>query len=112
MKNDMKFIIQVLVTAAMCFLLQTFLPWWSMAIGSFVVAYFIGNKGFVSFSAGLIGVSLLWVGVALYIDVSTHSILTEKINKLLPLNAFLLTGLVGGLVGGFAALSGSLLKSK
>jgi hypothetical protein len=62
--------------------------------------------------AGLIGVGTLWLAMAIYIDYSTHSILTEKINKLLPLNAFLLTTLVGGLVGGLSALSGALVKSR
>ena len=49
---------------------------------------------------------------AFYIDALTHSILTEKINRLLPINAFLATLLVGGLVGGFASLTGSLMRSK
>ena len=106
----MRFLIQLIVTAAVCFLLQYFLPWWTMAVGAFTVGYFIRNKGYVSFLAGLVGVSLLWLGMAYYIDVSTDSILTEKINRLLPVNSFLMTALVGGLVGGLAALTGSLLK--
>lgn len=108
----MKFIIQVIATSVVCFMLQSFLPWWTMGIGAFVVAYFVGNKSFYSFLAGLIGVGTLWLAMAMYIDYSTHSILTEKINKLLPLNAFLLTTLVGGLVGGLNALSGALVKSR
>lgn len=108
----MKFLIQVIATVIACFVLQSFLPWWTMAIGASAVAYFVGNKGFVSFSAGLLGVGILWLGMALYIDNATHSILTEKVSKLLPLNAFLITALVGGLVGGFAALTGAVLKTK
>jgi hypothetical protein len=50
--------------------------------------------------------------MAFYIDQTTHSILTEKVNKLLPLNSLLITTLIGGLVGGFAALTGALLKQK
>jgi hypothetical protein len=108
----MKFLIQVLITIAICFLLQTFLPWWTMAIGSLAIGYGMGNKGGVSFAAGFIGVGVLWFGMAYFIDQTTHSILTEKVNKLLPLNSFVLTTLIGGLVGGFSALTGALSRSK
>lgn len=106
----MKFIIQVLITAAVCFILQSFLPWWSMAIGAAAVAYVIDNKGGISFLAGLLGVALLWFVMALYIDMSSHAILTTKVNKLLPIPALALTAIVGGLVGGLSALSGALLR--
>lgn len=106
----MKFIIQLIITIAVCFLLQTFLPWWTLAIGALAVSFAVGNKAGVSFAAGFVGVGILWFGMAFYIDQTTHSILTEKVNKLLPLNSFVLTTLIGGLVGGFAALTGALLK--
>lgn len=106
----MKFFYQVGAVAIVCFLLQYFLPWWSMAIGAFAMGYAFNNGGLKSFVAGLLGVGLLWLLVSLYIDQTTHSILTEKIAKLLPLNPFLLTALVGGLVGGFSALTGASLR--
>lgn len=99
-------------TLLVCFVLQSFLPWWTMAVGAFTVAYLVGNKGVVSFMAGFLGVAVLWVGMAFYIDALTHSILTEKINRLLPVNAFVMTLLVGGLVGGFASLTGALVRVK
>ena len=108
----MKFAIQLVVTSVVCFILQSFLPWWTIAVGAFTVAYLLGNKGLPSFAAGFIGVAILWIWMAFYIDALTHSILTEKINRLLPINAFLATLLVGGLVGGFASLTGSLMRSK
>jgi len=108
----MKFLAQVLVTMIVCFALQYFLPWWTMALGAFVIGYLFGNTGFTSFGAGLLGVGLLWFLMAYYIDITTNSILTDKVGKLLPLNVFLLTTLIGGLVGGFAALTGALLKAK
>jgi hypothetical protein len=108
----MKFFIQIIATIIVCFLLQTFLPWWTLAIGAFGVAFAVGNKAGFSFVAGFVGVGILWLGMAFYIDQTTHSILTEKVNKLLPLNSFVLTTLIGGLVGGFAALTGAFLKKK
>lgn len=108
----MKFFIQVIATIVVCVLLQLFLPWWSIAIGAFGVACFSSNKSFISFLAGFVAIGLLWSVFAFYLDIKTDSILTTKINELLPLNAFILTALIGALVGGFAALTGALLKSK
>jgi hypothetical protein len=108
----MKFFIHLIATLVICYILQSFLPWWTMAVGAFTVAYLLGNKGFPSFAAGFLGIGLLWIGFAFYVDVLTDSILTEKINRLLPVNSFILTLLIGGLVGGFASLTGSLMRSK
>ncbi|MDZ4715827.1 MAG: hypothetical protein SH819_10190 [Cytophagales bacterium] len=111
----MNFLKQAVFTAALCLILQYFLPWWTLVIGAFAGGYWFGNKGFISFLAGFVGVGLLWFLTALYIDVQTQSILTEKIARLFPTKTpallFLLTSLVGGLPAGFAALTGSILKS-
>jgi hypothetical protein len=108
----MKFLYQLITTIIISFVFQNFLPWWTMAIVSFALGYYFGNSGFVSFCAGFFGVGLLWLGTSMIIDISTHSILTKKINHLLPLNVFVLTTLIGGLVGGLASLTGTLLSSK
>jgi hypothetical protein len=108
----MKFITQLIATMLACVILQLFFPWWSIAIGAAGVAYLVGNKSFNSFIAGFIAIALLWIGFALILDLKTNSILTHKINQLLPLNSFILTMGVGGLVGGFAALTGALFKSR
>lgn len=106
----MNFLKQILITALVCFVLQQFLPWWTMAVGAAVVSFWLGNKSFASFGAGFLAIALLWLGVAFFIDSTTHSILTSKVNKLLPLNSFLLTAIIGGLVGGLSALTGALMK--
>ncbi len=108
----MKFLYQLIATIIISFLLQYFLPWWTMAIGTFALGYFFSNKGFISFCAGFLGVGILWLGMAMFIDASNQSILSEKINRLLPLNVFVLTTLIGGLVGGLASLAGTLLVEK
>jgi len=105
-----RFIIQIVITAIVCFMFQKLFPWWTMAIGAFLVGFVFSNTGFKSFLAGFLAIGLLWLGMALFIDNVTQSILTEKIGQLFPLNLFVLTSLVGGLVGGFASMTGSLLK--
>ncbi|MEQ8361358.1 MAG: hypothetical protein RIF39_15360 [Cyclobacteriaceae bacterium] len=106
----MRFIIQIIITAIVCFMFQKLFPWWTMAIGAFLVGFVFSNTGFKSFLSGFISIGLLWLGLALYVDNATQSILTEKISQLFPLNLFVLTSLIGGLVGGFASMTGALLK--
>ncbi len=112
----MNFLKQTLFTIAICLVLQYFLPWWTLVLGAMLAGYWFNNKGWVSFLAGLSGVGLLWLGTSLLIDLQTQSILTEKVAKLFPTKTpallFLLTAIIGGLPGGFAALTGSLLRSK
>lgn len=108
----MKLLFQILSTIVGCFIAQTFLPWWTMAIVAFAFGYYFNLSSGLSFLAGFLSVGLLWLVKAFYIDITTQSILTEKINKLMPLNVFVLMIIVGGLVGGFAALTGTILKGK
>ncbi|MCB0494221.1 MAG: hypothetical protein KDC93_17595 [Cyclobacteriaceae bacterium] len=106
----MRFIVQIIITGIVCFMFQKLFPWWTMAIGAFLVGFVFSNSGFKSFLSGFIAIGVLWLGLALYVDNATHSILTEKISQLFPLNLFVLTTLIGGLVGGFASMTGALLK--
>ncbi len=106
----MKFLVQVLFTIIFCAVLQFFLPWWTLAIGAFGVAFLFENKSFPAFAAGFVGVALLWLGIAVYISIATDSVLTTKLNQLLPINSLVITALIGGLVGGFGALTGSLFR--
>ena len=111
----MNFLKQTLFTVALCFILQYFLPWWTLVIGAFAGGYFFGNKGWMAFLSGLLGVGLLWFVTAMTIDIQTQSILTEKVAKIFPTKTpallFLVTAIIGGLPGAFAALTGALLKS-
>jgi hypothetical protein len=108
----MKFVLQILVTIALAFFLQSYFPWWTVALSSLAAGYYFKNGGFKSFGAGFIAIGLLWFTLAFYIDVTSQSILTEKVNKILPLPALALTAVIGGLVGGFAAMSGAVLNKE
>ena len=111
----MKFTISVILIAVLSFAFGLYLPWWSLAIAAFVVTALLHHRHGFSFLAGFVAIFLLWFLLATFIDVRNQHILSRKLAFLLPLggNSFLLTlitALVGGLVGGFAALSGSLLR--
>ena len=111
----MNFLKQTFFTMALCFILQYFLPWWTLALGAFVGGYVFDKNGWVAFAGGFVAVGLLWFSTAFFIDMQTQSILTEKVARIFPTKTtsllLLLTAIVGGLPGGFAALTGALMKS-
>lgn len=112
----MKFITAILLTAVLALISGLYLPWWGIAITSLLVAVIIHQKAGKAFLSGLLGVLLLWAGLAWWIDMKNNGILSKKIAQVLPLGGnsillILITGLVGGLVAGFAAMSGSYLRS-
>lgn len=102
----------IIITA---FLLNLFLPWWSIALPGLVFGYQLKKKGLVSFGWGFLALFLLWGGQALYIHFANDGILSTRIATMLgvssPYLVILITGVLGGLVSGLATLTGSLLYS-
>jgi len=111
----MKIIIACVLTALLAFVLGLFLPWWSIAIAAFGVAALIPQKALRAFLSGFLGLFILWGGLAWWIDMNNQGILSKRIAELMqipgkPFVLVLATGLIGGLVAGVAALSGSFLR--
>jgi hypothetical protein len=91
-----------------------FLPWWVVAIAAFLAALFTGKTAGHSFISGFGAVFIVWIVLALFKSIPNDHILAKRISELFHLPSWqwilVITGLVGGLVGGFSALSGLLLK--
>jgi hypothetical protein len=112
-----KYIVSILLTALLCFVAGLYLPWWSIAVASFIVSTAVRQKPSMAFLSGFLGVFLLWEVLAWWIDQKNDSILSQKIAQLFGLGGssialIFVTSLVGALVGGFAALSASYLRGK
>lgn len=112
----MKLSVAIILTLLLAFIGGLYLPWWSIAITAFIVALLIHQKAGKAFLSGFIALFLLWCGLSWWIDNANGSNLSSKIAELLgignnPLLLVIITGLVGGLVAGFAAMSGSFLRS-
>jgi hypothetical protein len=111
----MRFLLSVLLIIFFAFIAGLYLPWWSIALISFLVLLLIPQGVGISFLAGFISIFLLWAGLALVIDIKNESIMSQKIAALFSLGEasfilIIITGLLGGLVAGFAAMSGSTLR--
>lgn len=112
----MKFLTSILLTALLSFISGLFLPWWGIAIVALAVGALIHQQAARAWLAGFSGVFILWAGLAWWIDLQNQGILSQKVASILPLGGntyaiIAVTGLIGGLIGGFAAMTGSFLRS-
>jgi hypothetical protein len=111
----MKLIVSILLIALLGFVAGLHLPWWGIAVAAALVNVLLPLRPGLAFLSGFIGIFLLWGVLSWGIDSANGSILSQRIAQILPLGGssvllILVTALVGGLVGGMAALSGSYLK--
>lgn len=114
MKN---FILTLALIAIASLVLQLFLPWWVIAPVAFIAGYAFKQGGFSAFSAGFLAIFILWVAYAYKLSAANEHILATRITEVLKqltggkmAMLFVLTGLIGGLVSGFAALTGNMTQ--
>jgi hypothetical protein len=112
----MKLTVAIILTALLSFVAGLYLPWWSIAVAAFVSVLLIPLRSSRAFLAGFLGVFILWALLALWIDMKNQGILSTKVAQIFPLGGssfliILVTAIIGALVGGFAAVSASYLRS-
>ncbi|MBS7562832.1 hypothetical protein KHS38_00310 [Mucilaginibacter sp. Bleaf8] len=94
--------------------LVPFLPWYVMPIIAFVSAILFGKNTWQTVWSGFGGVFAAWVLLALLKSIPNENMLAGRVAALFHLPHWtlllLIMGLLGGLVGGLAALSGFLVK--
>lgn len=110
----MRFAATIILTALLSFAAGLYLPWWSMALVSFLIAFFLYQKPRMAYLGGFLGLFLLWGLLATWIDVQNDHILSGRMAVLFPLKGsssllILVTALLAGIIGGLAALSGNYL---
>jgi hypothetical protein len=111
----LKYILAILVTALVSFVSGLYMPWWGIALAAFLVSAAIPQRPAYSFLSGFLGVFLLWEVLAWWIDNKNGGILSQKIANIFGLDGsslllIVITSLIGALVAGFAALTGSYLR--
>ncbi len=110
----MKFLLQTIATAVAAYMLEFFLPWYSLAIAAFIFGFVFKSK--ISFLAGFLAIAGLWALKIWLLTGASSSDLPARIAQLftLPKNEYLFLAsiFIGGLVGGFAALSGAILRPR
>lgn len=112
----MKFLISFLLTALLSFSWALFFPWWIIAVAAFIVAALIPQDRFKAFLCAFFALFILWGGQAMLIDNKNEHLLSVKVAQILPLGGsyiavIFVTALIGGVIGGTGALTGSFLRT-
>lgn len=109
------------LTATTCTLLSAaigtwFFPWWVIAIAAAATALFIRQQPGRAFLSGFSGIFLLWLGWGIIVSANNSFLLLGKMAQLFHLPYswlyLLLSSLTGGIAGGLAAWSISLMLTK
>jgi hypothetical protein len=110
----MKFLIQLIAIIILAYIFELFLPWYYIAVAAFISGYVLKSKA--NFLAGFLAIALLWTFKAWLSDSASTTDLTIRVANIFTLPRkellYFVTALIGGMVGGFASLSGSLLKKR
>lgn len=111
----MKFIASLILTALLSFTTCLFLPWWGIALAAFLVAVLIPQKPGKAFITGFVALFLLWGMLSFWLSNANENILAHKVSMIMvnmdnPYLLMLATAVIGALVAGFAALTGSFIR--
>ena len=117
LSQSVKFFITVLLTVIAAYAVGIYgnLPWWSFVVTNILIAVAIPQKPIYAFLSGVLGIGLLWFSLAFIIDSQNNHLLSSKVANVLPLHGsyislIILTTVVGALLGGLAALTGSYIR--
>ncbi len=113
----MKGLIMFLLTGILSYVAGLFYPWWSIAVVAFIIAVIFAQKPVAAFFTAFLAVFVFWFSFSYFIDLSNDHILADRMSLLflgseLPVVMCLISGVIGGLVAGFAALCGSFLRKR
>jgi hypothetical protein len=115
-----KSIINFIATIILAYILSLFMPWWSIMTAALATAMFIPLKKAAVFIVPFLAIFFFW-GIYCYALSSANDYtLAKRVSTLLTLGGnpyvlILITGIVGGLAAGIAAILGkqiSLLPRK
>jgi len=104
-----------IVTLVLAIVLSLFLPWWSAMTAALATALFIPVKKAAVFFVPFLAILLFWTVYSFILSSGNDYTLAKRIAILLPLGGnpytlMLVTGFVGGLAAGIAAVFGKQLS--
>ena len=112
-----KFVVSLALIALLSFAACLYLPWWSIAVVAWLVSVFIPQRPAAAFLAGFLSLLIFWSVFAFLISNSNHHLLAGKMSIIVfkadsPFGLIFVSGLIGALVAGFAALTGSYTRKR
>ncbi len=111
----MKFAASTILITLLAALATYYMPWWMIAVVSFVVSFIFQLSVGKAFLSGFFGIALFWLVAILMLDIPNEHILSARMGNLFSLPNYLLfitvNVLVGGLVGGLSAWSAAAMRN-
>ena len=111
----MRFIFLTILTAILVVFLNPVAPFWMVMIGIAFLAALIYPNGFGGFLGGGLGMGLTWLGLCIYLGITTGSSLPDRMGELMGLGSgvtlIAITGVVGFLLGAFSGWTGVLFRN-
>ena len=110
-----KNIINFIATLILALILSLFLPWWSIMTAALATALFIPLKKAAVFFVPFLAILLFWAVYSFMLSSGNDFTLAKRVAVLLSLGAnpyalMLVTGIIGGLAAGIAAILGKQLS--
>lgn len=110
----MKLFIRIILIGTLCYFLSLWFPWWIIVVAGAVIGYLIPGGALSTFTSGFLGTGIVWLGHAWNLDSKNGSQFSSVILEIIPLGDSMVLiaviGLIGGLCGGFATMTGGLLR--
>ena len=110
----MKLIIRIIAIGAITYFISPLGGWWIGMVASALICFLLPSSGINAFIAGFLGVGLIWMGHSWNLDVQNASAFSGKIAEIMQMGdslvLILVSGGVGGISGGFAALTGTYFR--
>ena len=111
-----RFLLSVILIAVLSALAEQWLPWWAIAVVSFMVAFVANQRPGKAFLMGFLGIAIFWLVDCIMHDIANEHILSTRMAALFHLPNYALfivvTLFIGGLVGGLSAWAGALLRPR
>lgn len=109
-----KNIINFISTIILAVVLSIFLPWWSVMTAALATSLFLPLKKLAVFVVPFLAILTLWIVQSFMLSSGNDFTLATRISELLylggsPYVLLLVTGIVGGLAAGIAAVFGKQL---
>ena len=114
-QNNMKKILPIFIYLILGALASFFLPWWAIAPFFAAIAFFTRTSPSESFLIGTLAGVTLWASYASILGAADGMKLSGMVGNIFqglsPMQLVILAGVIGGLVGGMGALTGSYFRS-
>jgi hypothetical protein len=109
----MRFILLTILSILLVVFLGPLVSFWVLMIGIGILSALIFPSSFGGFMGGGLGMGLSWIGLSIYLGLTTASTLPDRMGELMGMSGMTLvaiTGTLGFILGGFSGLSGILFR--